>query len=142
MPGSKGHALGKPVGACIVDMWDTTISKSDERLEMERRATVAALKSDAFGRALKGVKHGQIAMNMAFWHRTQASITGGWVLVDQNSRFDLADKVASAPRNGSGYTHTHEAVLFTLKELETCQSERPIIDIVTDGKTNISGFWK
>ena len=141
MPGNKGHALGgQKVGACVVDLWDTTISKTAERFEMERRATVAALRSPEFGKALKMVKYGQIGLNMALFNDVQTSITGGWVLVDNKSRFDLADKIEKIPMGPTGYTETHRAVLFALGELETCQSDVNIIDIVTDGKANQRGL--
>lgn len=138
-PGSKGHAPKQKVGACVVDLWDVSSSVSRERFEMERKAIVATLKSKEFGHALKLIRHGQIAINMAFFNQSlgQKRVTDGWFVVDQKTRFDLADKIEKISTPSLvGWTNTHQAVLFGIKELETCDSGAPIIDIVTDGKAN------
>lgn len=136
LPGSRGHQLGVEVDACVVDLWDTSISVTEERFELERMALVDALESDEFGQMLDKLPHKRIAMNLAFFDDVAKPITEGWVAVDSKSRLALAQKIRNTPRLGSGYTLTNVALHFALKQHETCQSPNPAIDIVTDGKTN------
>jgi len=139
LPGSKADKQTEKVDACVADAWDTSVSVTDIRFRLEREAYAQALRSDDFGHALKMGRHKQIAMNVFFYDDFAKPVTNGWVVVNEKTRFALADKIEATPRNGKGYTRTGEAVEHALKELEKCSGAISVIDIVTDGKLNYHG---
>lgn len=139
LPGSKGHEPKRPVGACIADFIDTSESVTNERLQRELESFAQALESEEFGAALEQIRHQSIAMHIAFFNSNIRPITQGWYVVDRKSRFDLAHIIREAKRNGQGYTRHDQAVQYGLQQLESCQSQNPVIDIVTDGKQNFIG---
>ncbi|MBU6234345.1 MAG: DUF1194 domain-containing protein [Alphaproteobacteria bacterium] len=146
MPGSHGHKLDKPVGACIVDLWDNSISVTRARKELQRAALVQSLISPEFGAALRYIPHHRIGLHIAFFEHKAYSIfpnNQGWLIVDEESRFDIARMIKEVSYPSPGYTRTDIAVEYALDKLQDCKTDGAegvnVIDIMTDGKLNFVG---
>lgn len=148
-PGSKGHKLGLPVYACIVDGIDISSSVSERRFALQRDALVDSLTSNDFKDALKQIPHQRIGLHLNYFGSDVRTVFNDqeWIVIDETSRFEVAKKLSALKKPYSLYTRTNLFVRHALDKLQDCKATDEkgrfsgvnAIDIMTDGTPNHPG---
>jgi hypothetical protein len=107
---------------------------------------MTSLTSPEFGAALKQISHQRIGLHVAFFEHKAYSVfpdNQGWIMVDEETRFEVAAKLKAVKYPAPGYTRTDIATEYALEKLQDCKTDDidgvNVIDIMTDGKLNFPG---
>jgi len=131
---------GAEVDVALVLAIDSSGSVSEQRLALQIRGYLDALRHPGFIAAVRGGRHGRIAATFVEWsdmHRQDQA--AGWsVIEDEASAHAFAQAISDALRPVPGWTSISGAIDYSVKLLKDSgyMAARRVIDISGDGANN------
>ena len=134
------QARATAVDLALVLAVDVSDSIDTEEARLQREGYMAAIQHPRVLQAIKGGRHGRIAVAYFEWADAgkQALIVDWMVVADEGSARIFAERLRPAPRLKGHFTSISAALTFAtaLFQRSTFQPGRRIIDISGDGKNN------
>ncbi len=128
------------VDVALVLAVDSSGSISEQRLTMQIQGYLDSLRNRAFVEAVRGGRHGRIALTFVTWTdaRRQDQVVPWRVIHDQNTAESFAKAVRDALRPVPGWTSISGAIDFCTGLLLTSGyiAARRVIDVSGDGANN------
>ena len=128
------------VDVALVLAVDSSGSISEERLAMQLRGYIDALRHPGFIEAVQGGRHGQIALTFIEWTdaRRQDQVVPWTVIADAAGAHGFAQAIQDALRPLPGWTSISGAIDFSVGLLLSSgfMTQRRVIDISGDGSNN------
>ena len=135
-------ALAELVDLELVLAVDVSGSVDDEEARLQRSGTVKALTDERVIRAIRGGRHGKIAVTYAEWggDHIQRTVVDWTVIDGPESAAAFGNKLVAAPRQAFSYNSISNAIVYSQNLIETNEYAglRKIIDVSADAG-NIGG---